>query len=98
MAELDAALMTAGPCERPEKSPLAPRVPETTHRELPAGRGFLRVIDGGKGKVEPAKAPAPIAAPIAAEPAEALFDENGQGNLLAYRPKPRQLSLWEDES
>ena len=26
------------------------RVPEATHRELPNGKGFLRVIDGGKGK------------------------------------------------
>jgi hypothetical protein len=29
--------------------PLKHREPETTHRALPTGRGFLRVIDGGKG-------------------------------------------------
>lgn len=45
---LDAAL-SAKPCDGPSVVPLKHREPETTHRALPAGRGFLRVIDGGKG-------------------------------------------------
>ncbi|MDI3284836.1 hypothetical protein [Polyangium sp. 15x6] len=42
------ALLTTGPCELPVKQVLAPRVPEVTHRELPNGRGFLRVVQGGQ--------------------------------------------------
>ncbi|MRG92539.1 transposase [Polyangium spumosum] len=95
LAELDAVLMTAGPCEGPEKQPLAPRAPETTARELPNGRGFLRVVGGGKG-ASPAPTPSPVApAPVVAAPVEPLFDEKGQGNLLAWRPKG-QLSLFPD--
>ncbi|MDI3291020.1 transposase [Polyangium sp. 15x6] len=110
LAELDAALMTSGPCEAPARQPLAPRVPETTARELPNGRGFLRVVKGGKDKPSEAPAPAttqpgwvasPVMTPAAAEP---LFNENGQGNLFAWNPPsstrpPAQLLLFprEDE-
>lgn len=97
--EFQAALLTAGPCDPPAKQPLAPRVPETTHRELPAGRGFLRVVDGGKATP---KAPTPIAptpAPVTAVAAP-IVDATGQLDLLSYRPTPRppvQLSLFDDE-
>jgi hypothetical protein len=90
--------LTAGTCDAPVKQPLAPRVPEVTHRELPNGRGFLRVVDGGKASP---KAPTPIAptpAPIAV--AAPVIDATGQLDLLSYRPKPRkpeQLSLFPDE-
>jgi IS1 family transposase len=89
--EFLAALLTAGPCEAPEKQMLAPRVPETTARALPNGRGFLRVVDGGKSSP---KAPTPIVptpAPIAvAAPAVAA---KGQMDLLSWRPKPGQTSF-----
>lgn len=96
--ELLNALLTAEPCEAPAKQPLAPRVPESTHRELPNGRGFLRVVDGGKTKpVEPTPI-APTPAPIAV--AAPIIDATGQLDLLSCRPKPRkpeQLSLFDDE-
>jgi IS1 family transposase len=50
LRELLDVLLNVEPCEAPTKQPLASRVPEATHRELPNGKGFLRVIDGGKGK------------------------------------------------
>jgi hypothetical protein len=54
LRELLDALLNVEPCEAPTKQPLASRVPEATHRELPNGKGFLRVIDGGKGKTNDA--------------------------------------------
>lgn len=93
------AVMTAEPCDPPVKQPLTPRVPETTHRELPTGRGFLRVVDGGKAKLSeapkpvPPVTPAPALATVAATVAP-ISDENGQLDLLSWRPKPGQLSLF----
>ncbi|MBK9259816.1 MAG: transposase [Polyangiaceae bacterium] len=93
--EFLAALLTSGPCEPPVKQPLAPRTPEVTHRELPNGRGFLRVIDGGKMKPIEAPKPVPMTpAPIAV--AAPIADENGQLDLLSWRPKEKQLSLFTD--
>lgn len=117
LRELLDALLSAEPCEAPTKQPLAPRVPEATHRELPNGRGFLRVVDGGKASP---KAPTPLAptpAPTklagvsnfvapsdcATKDAalhsptvltEPLFDENGQGLLFRWRPRERQMNLF----
>ncbi len=48
LRELLKNLLTVEPCHAPTDQPLAPRRPIETHRELPAGRGFLRVVDGGK--------------------------------------------------
>ncbi|MDC0746019.1 transposase [Polyangium mundeleinium] len=90
LAELDAVLMTSGPCETPANQPLAPRVPETTARELPNGRGFLRVVSGGKSapsEPTPAAPPSvPVAAPVAAS-AVPVSDENGQLDLFAWKPR-----------
>jgi IS1 family transposase len=99
------AILEAAPCETPAKQPLAPRIPETTSRELPAGRGFLRVVQGGKAApVAPAPVPPP-ATPIAAlatapvaPTAAPVADANGQLSLLDWKAKPRQLTLWGDES
>ncbi len=93
--EFQAALLTSGPCDAPAKQPLAIRVPEVTHRELPNGRGFLRVVDGGKPCV---KAPAPISptpAPVVPVAAPAPLPPPGtQLDLFAWRPRPRQLELF----
>ncbi|WP_437980428.1 hypothetical protein [Sorangium sp. So ce117] len=68
---MDAALAEpAG--EKPEPQPLAIPKPEGTARELPAGRGWLRVLPGGSAPSAPA-APqpppeAPAAAPVEPEP------------------------------
>ncbi|HVK69476.1 MAG TPA: hypothetical protein VM694_33695 [Polyangium sp.] len=97
LAELDAVLMTSGPCEPPAKQPLAPRVPETTHRELPGGRGFLRVVGGGKIAPESPKPVTPPPVPVAA-PVASVVDKNGQLDLLSYQPPWRpmvQLSLFD---
>ena len=48
------AILTAEPYNPPEKQPLKQQVPEGTHRELPGGRGFLRVVGKG-GPPQPAK-------------------------------------------
>jgi len=98
--EFQAALLTAGPCEAPEKQALVSRVPEVTHRELPTGRGFLRVIDGGKVKPVAPTPIAPTPAPIAAV-AVPVIDATGQLDLLSLRtprkPGAIQLSLFDDE-
>lgn len=95
--EFQAALLTAGPCEPPERQPLAPRVPETTARELPNGRGFLRVVSGGKASEERHHEPPPVAPVPAAAPVEPVADPTGQLDLLSWRPKAPpmgQLSLF----
>lgn len=58
---------------------LASRTPESTHRELPNGKGFLRVIDGGKAKpAEPAKPPTPPAPVRYATPHVEDYDTHWQ--------------------
>jgi hypothetical protein len=91
LQELLDTLLSAEPRDAPEKQPLAPRVPEVTHRELPTGRGFLRVIDGGKAKPT---TPTPIAttpvtsAPKAARPVEPeLLPRGTQLDLFAWKQK-----------
>lgn len=64
------ALMTSESCDPPAKQPLAIRAPEVTHRELPNGRGFLRVVDGGKAKPAAPTPIAPTPVPIAAKAVE----------------------------
>lgn len=86
------AIMTAEPCDPPVKQPLAPRVPETTHRALPTGRGFLRVVDGGKAKPAAPTPIAPTPAPVAAVAAP-VADTNGQLDLFSWQPTPKQLNL-----
>lgn len=100
LEEFHAALLTSGPCDAPEKQPLAPRIPETTHRELPAGRGFLRVVDGGKAKPANVPTTTPPVTPAPIVVAAPVIDATGQLDLLSYQPKPRpmvQLSLFDDE-
>nr|WP_240807027.1 transposase [Polyangium spumosum] len=95
--EFQAALLTAGPCEPPERQPLAARVPETTARELPNGRGFLRVVGGGKASGERHHEPPPVAPVPVAIPVEPVADPTGQLDLFAWRPKAPpigQLSLF----
>lgn len=92
------AVLSAPPCEAPQKKPLAPRVPESTARELPNGRGFLRVVPSGAPAVAPPAPVTPPPAPIApvavaasgasAPPVETLVDDR-QLDLLAWRPTPR---------
>ncbi|XXU36201.1 IS1 family transposase [Sorangium sp. So ce1000] len=100
-------LMADTPSEKPVARPLAHVKPEGATRELPAGRGFLRVVPGGKGTVStdpktppPAPPPAVVASPEAGQPAASPeTTEPVQLDLFAWRPKPRkavQLSLFDD--
>jgi hypothetical protein len=73
---------------KPVPQPLAHPVPAETARELPGGRGWLRVVDGGKGGPAPTRpGPAPaapreyITIPIASGPA-------GQMDLLSWKAPP----------
>lgn len=105
--ELDeflAAIMTAEPCAAPEKQPLTLRVPETTHRELPGGRGFLRVVGGGKATpphashapTSPAM-PTPLVATPQQNAPERLLASWAQMDLFAWRPREQQLLLFTDD-
>jgi hypothetical protein len=107
--ELVERALSAEPCTLPEPKPLAPPAPPpgekpATARELPNGKGWLRVVQGGKSAQKDApKAPAPIAptpAHVVAKAAEPgpLPPRGTQMDLfLHYRPKPSQLGLWGDE-
>ncbi len=107
LGELMEALLTAEPCERPEKVPLEHRTPDAPARPLPNGRGFLRLVGGASGPSPSAPTPPPSAAP--ARPVEAAsavtatalrFDADGQGDLFSWTPPkrdPAQLSLFNDE-
>ncbi|XXY54564.1 hypothetical protein WME91_25875 [Sorangium sp. So ce269] len=100
LPELLDALLSVPETPAPSAKPLAPRKPEGTARELPGGRGFLRVVQGGAAPTPPvAPAPPPPApVPVAAVPS-APVEPAGQLDLLSWRPKPRgpvQLSLFGD--
>ncbi|WP_438021501.1 transposase [Sorangium sp. So ce315] len=104
LAELLDALLAVPETPAPVAKPLAPRKPEGTARELPGGRGFLRVVQGGAAPTPPvAPAPPPPApAPVPAAAASSLpvpVEPSGQLDLFSWRPKPRtpvQLSLFGD--
>ena len=86
--ELVTRAFSAEPCAVPEPKPLAPTAPPpgekpATARELPNGKGWLRVVQGGKSVQNDApKAPTPPVAPaatpiveapvVAQEPAKAM--------------------------
>jgi hypothetical protein len=93
--ELLDALLSAAETLAPKAQPLAPRKPQTTARELPEGRGFLRVVPKGSAPAAPSPGPAtPPAGPAApAAPAEPSADPTGQLDLLAWRPRPQAPAL-----
>ena len=89
--ELMDAALSAPEVERPVPKPLTFRVPATTARELPAGRGFLRVVGATAAPAAPAvSAPPP---PVAPAPASAAASSGApavdprQLDLLAWRPR-----------
>ncbi|TKD10453.1 IS1 family transposase [Polyangium fumosum] len=104
--ELVERALAAEPCAPPEPKKLAPPAPApgvTTGaaRELPNGKGWLRALPGGKGKPsDTPRAPTPPAAPPARvgtgeAPREALPPPGTQLDLFAWRPRPRQLGLFD---
>jgi IS1 family transposase len=98
--------------EKPTPKPLTIPRPEGTTRELPAGRGWLTVLDGGKGSPSPSPAPTPspepvaMAAPVVAPAATPAAEPKGQLDLFGWTPRPMapavapkpvgQLSLFGD--
>jgi IS1 family transposase len=93
------AILSAVETPALKAQPLAPRKPETTARELPEGRGFLRMVPGGSGLAAPSPSPetppaAPAPAVVSVEPSA---DATGQLNLLTWKPRrlpAGQLSLF----
>jgi IS1 family transposase len=105
LPELLDALLSVPETAAPLPKPLAPRVPEGTARELPNGRGFLRVVprdgDGdGPGPAPVAPAPtAPAVPSVAVSSSAPAAEVSPQLDLLSWRPKPPmvgQLSLLGD--
>ena len=106
LGEFMAALLDGAPVAKPTAKPLAHTAPEGPARELPNGRGFLRVVGGGKGGTAPQNpgatpppVPAPVA-PVAPAASVAVAHAPGQLDLLAWRappppppppPKPRRM-------
>lgn len=100
-----AALDAAGePVAKPLKKPLRmpvppPGAPAPAVRELPSGRGFLRLVSSGAGGPAPTPGPQPSpAAPAQPAPSGPTFDASGQGDLFSWRPTPRepvQLTLFD---
>jgi len=87
------AVLSAEPCDAPEKKPLAPRLPEGPARELPNGRGFLRLVPPSGGPAEPPPghgAPPPVQAPAVA-PVEPSAAPAAQLDLFSWRPRARPL-------
>ena len=101
LAELCDVLLSEPPGEKPVKAPLAHREPVTTHRELPGGRGFLRVVGGSTVASSPAPMPeAPPPAPVALALAPLAKSDDRQLDLFAWKPRPRtpvQLNLFPED-
>jgi IS1 family transposase len=87
------ALLTAEPCDVPERKPLAHRKPVEPSRELPGGRGFIRLLSGGATPAAPAVPATPPPAPAVAAASSAAVEpappvDDRQLDLLAWRPRP----------
>jgi hypothetical protein len=94
------AVLSEEPGEKPVTKPLSIPKPDATARELPNGRGWLRVVPGNGGAPSPSPAPVtPPAAPVApAAPAAAPAEPSGQLDLFAWTPprrEPVQLDLFD---
>ncbi len=92
LPELLDGILSAKPCGTPERKPIAIPVPVTTARELPNGRGFLRLVPSVAKPAEPSPEPVPppvapmaTAAPVAT--VEPAADPSDQLDLLTWRPR-----------
>jgi IS1 family transposase len=107
LEELLDALLSVPATPAPRTRPLTARKPEGTSRELPGGRGYLRVVRGAKSAPPEPRPETPPPAPMAAaDPsveasavASAAPVDDRQLDLFAWKPKPRephQLNLFGD--
>ena len=105
LEELMEAALAEPAGEKPTPKPLAIPRPVGPARELPNGRGFLRVVQGGGQPAAPPPPPAapavavgappapieapPVAPPAPAAPSAPTPEPAEQLDLLSYRPRPR---------
>jgi IS1 family transposase len=89
------AALDLAPVEKPVAQPLAHRTPVTTSRELPGGRGFLRVVGGTSSPTGPAPtSPGPMPPTVAAIDARVhvtvpvASGPDGQLDLLSWVAPP----------
>lgn len=105
LAELVTAALaeeeTAPPVPQPLKMQPRPGEEPAPARELPGGRGWLRLVSGGSAPSAPtAPQPPPVAPhaePAAPQQPAPTAEPTGQLDLFSWRPKPRtpvQLSLF----
>ena len=91
LGDLLDALLAQEPCEPPAKKPIVIPVPPSAARQLPNGRGFLRLLPPGGGPATPAPAPAPTPTPAAPAPAipaaQPAVEVNGQLDLFSWKPQ-----------
>lgn len=84
------AKAAGAPVEKPVKGPLTHKAPPGVVRELPGGRGFLRLLSGngstGPG-IAPAPGPRPVAPAVAAPVREAPRPAWEQMDLFGARPE-----------
>ena len=89
LAELMEAALGASESEKPRAKPLTFRAPTTTARELPEGRGFLRMVapSGAAPRTSSGSpSPPPPPAPSAAASSTPSAEPSGQLDLLSWRP------------
>lgn len=99
LEELCETLLTEPEAAKPEKAPLAHRAPEGTARELPNGRGFLRVVAGRQETAPAPPPPASVATSEASAAPSAGPADDRQLDLFSWKPKPRgpvQFTLFGD--
>jgi IS1 family transposase len=90
LEELMVAALEAADVGKPQPRPLTFRVPTTTARELPAGRGYMRVVPSGGGAAAPSTTPAPTTPAAPAVPV-APVEPSGQLDLLSWCPGPAKV-------
>jgi hypothetical protein len=81
LVEFMTEVLRDAPSEKPVAQRLVHPAPAGPARELPSGRGWLRLVDSGKGGPAPAAPRVHVTVPVASGPA-------GQMDLLAWAPTP----------
>jgi len=106
LGELMDVALAETTAEKPEPKPLAIPRPEEPARELPGGRGFLRLVPTGSAVPRPRPSePPPVAGPpvpapvTPAGPAQlGLFDPRPTRPVTTLDPRPtQQMDLFEDD-
>ncbi|MRG92815.1 IS1 family transposase [Polyangium spumosum] len=102
--ELVERALAAAPCEPPKPRELAPAAAApgakpSAARKLPDGKGWLRVIDGGRAPSNQAPKPPPPPVPVR-YPTPHVDDHEArweQMDLLAWREREKRLAFFDEE-